>query len=357
MSGGVDSSVAALLLKEAGYEVIGISMKLWNYDEPNRPAGAKTCCAQEDIQDARSVAAKIGIPFYAVNYTESFKAKVVSPFVESYINGMTPNPCVLCNLHIKFDYLLERAAALDADILATGHYAQTRQDEHGRYHLFKSADDLKDQTYFLFTLGQAELAKVRFPIGHLTKAEVREIAANFGLCTAEKQESQEICFVPQNDHAAFIRKWHAETEGLAPLPKAGPFINEKGDILGEHDGIYAYTIGQRRGVGIGGNEARHYVTHIDAATNTITLGSHDHTLSTAFEADRLHWVYEPYEGTCTVKIRHRHEAVPAVVEIIAGNRIRVRFESPQRAVTPGQAAVLYIGNELLGGGWITKAFR
>lgn len=355
MSGGVDSSVAALLLKEQGYEVIGISMKLWEYNEPDRPAKTKTCCAQEDIDDARSVAARIGIPFYAVNYTEEFKEKVIAPFVDSYLAGQTPNPCVLCNLHIKFDYLLERAALLDADILATGHYAQVNRTAEGRYRLLQSADDDKDQTYFLFTLGQKELAKVQFPVGHLTKAQVREIALDHGFCTAKKHESQEICFVPKNDHADFIRKWQG-SQSLPALPGSGKFINSRGDVMGTHEGIYAYTVGQRRGINIGGNESRHYVTRINAATNTITLGTSDENFSSGLEAHRVHWVDQPISGACQAKIRHRHRAVDANVTLLDNNRLKITFNEPQRAVTPGQAVVLYQDNALLGGGWITEAF-
>ncbi len=357
MSGGVDSSVAALLMQEAGYEVIGISMKLWDYDEAEHKPNTKTCCAAEDIGDARAVADRLGIPFYAVNYTDTFKEKVITPFVTSYLSGETPNPCILCNQHIKFDYFLERAKALGASVLATGHYARIETAADGRYRLLKGADPEKDQSYFLFHLGQSELAALHFPIGAWSKKDVRERAAAFGLCTAQKRESQEICFVPDNDHAAFIRRWQGKTEMQNPLSGPGPFRSEKGEQLGTHEGIYAYTIGQRRGIKVGGLGSRHYVTDIDPRNNTVTLGERAQSLFSGLEVRDLHWIRDSIEGPCEVKIRHRHLPVEAEIALAADKRARVSFKAPQHAVAPGQAAVFYRGDEVLGGGWIDKGMK
>lgn len=348
MSGGVDSSVAALLLKEAGYEVIGITLKLWD------PPAAQTyrhtsCCSVEDITDARRVADQIGIPFYVVNSKEQFRKNVVDRFVQEYLRGRTPNPCALCNDKVKFSFLQEKAFELNAYFVATGHYAQKGWNEReGIWELYKGKDARKDQSYFLFSLGQKQLEHTLFPVGNLSKEEVREIAREHGLKTGNKPESQEICFVP-GDHADFIEKYAPEQIG-----PPGKILDEAGDSLGQHDGIYRYTVGQRRGTRVARGE-RVYVKSIDAAENTITMASDESLKERALWAQDVRWVHQEEDGVeITARIRYRHAGCPAVLHLEKSGEVRLEFKEPQRAISPGQAVVFYRGDQVLGGGWIER---
>jgi tRNA-specific 2-thiouridylase len=344
MSGGVDSSVAAALLHEQGHEVIGISLRVWSYEGPAR---CGSCCAPEDVDDARQVCEALGIPFYVAQAEELFREKVVLPFVREYQQGRTPIPCVSCNRDIKFDFLLRRARALGAR-LATGHYARVEGPEGART-LRTAVDAAKDQSYFLFSLGQAELADVRFPIGHLTKAEVRAHGARLGLCTSNKPESQEICFVPDNDYAGFV-------ERVGGAAKPGRIVTAEGEVLGEHQGVHHFTVGQRKGLGVSAKLPL-YVQRIDAEHGEVVVG-HDRELwSDSLSVFPVSWVAgsAPQDETAvTVKIRNRHQ--PAAGRLAATrDGARVQLDAPARAITPGQAAVFYKGDVVLGGGFIRSA--
>lgn len=344
MSGGVDSSVAACLLAEQGYEVIGISLKLWEGDTPKQ---GRTCCSFEDIRDARLVCEDLGIPFYAFNYKKEFKEKVMDPFAQDYFDGKTPNPCILCNQHIKFDLLLEEAEKLGADYLATGHYARVTE-KNGFYSLLKATDAEKDQSYVLYQLSQDQLKKVLFPIGNLSKEEVRQIARKKGVITADKRESMDICFIPTGDRTSFMVEHYPDKVG-AP----GNFVDKNGKILGRHDGIHLYTVGQRRGLKIGFGE-RLYVTRIDRAANEIELGPKEEMHSSGFVASHLSWIqFTERDLECGVKIRYQKDEIPARVILKEGKAFVEFAEGCSRpAVTPGQAAVFYRGDEVLGGGKI-----
>ena len=341
MSGGVDSSAAAALLKEQGHEVLGITLRVWSYESR---AQCGSCCSPEDIDDARAVAEKLDIPFYVANVEELFKDRVVSPFVQQYLNGRTPIPCVACNQDVKFGFLLKRARALGAR-LATGHYAQIREDG-GRYVLERGADEAKDQSYFLFTLGQDELKDLSFPVGHLNKAEVRAIAERHGLLTSSKPESMEICFVPDSDYAKFVEKV------AGPQPK-GEIVDRAGNVLGEHDGVHKFTIGQRKGLRVSAPDAL-YVQAIDSTTQRVVVGPAVEAERQRFHLLRPHWVEgkAPIGRALTVRIRHRHGGTPARLEKEPRGTYAVELDLPARAVTPGQAAVFYEGSTVLGGGWI-----
>lgn len=354
MSGGVDSSVAAGLLLEAGYEVIGISMK--THDDPDAlpvvAAVKQSCCSVEDIQDARTVCRQLGIPFYAMNFKQAFKVGVMDYFADEYAAGRTPNPCVRCNDRLKFSALLEKAQGLGADFLATGHYVRKVRDQSGRWRLFKSYDLNKDQSYFLFGLNQEQLSHILFPVGHMSKEEVRAQARRLGIRTADKAESQEICFVPDNDYAALIEKRYPQKRG-----KIGHFRLKDGTILGKHRGTHAYTIGQRRGLGVAAGQ-RLYVTHIDIETGDVILGKDEDLMGASLTARDLNWIGSPPADDApyvTAKIRYRHEPCPAQIEVLAGGRATIKFAAPQRAIAPGQAVVFYRDDELLGGGWIEAA--
>ncbi len=340
MSGGVDSSAAAALLKEQGHEVLGITLRVWTYESR---AQCGSCCSPEDIDDARAVAEKLDIPFYVANVEELFKDRVVHPFVQQYLGGRTPIPCVACNQDVKFGFLLKRARALGAK-LATGHYARIREDA-GRYVLERGADEAKDQSYFLFTLGQEELKDLAFPVGAMTKAEVRAIAERHGLLTSHKPESMEICFVPDSDYAGFVEKI------AGPQPK-GQIVDREGRVLGTHDGIHHFTIGQRKGLKVSSPEPL-YVQQIDPVSQRVVVGPVLETERQRFNLLRPHWVEgeAPVGRALTVKIRHRHAGTPARLEREHGS-FAVELERPARAVTPGQAAVFYEGSQVLGGGWI-----
>jgi tRNA-specific 2-thiouridylase len=349
MSGGVDSSVAAALLLEQGYEVLGVTMKV--YDSPDR-ASAGRCCSLQDVNDARAVAQKLGLPYYVVDFVEPFRQRVIDSFVAEYARGRTPIPCVQCNREIKFGTLLEKAERLRADFVATGHYA--RLEEHaGRRRLLTGTDATKDQSYFLFSLTPAQLERTLFPIGALTKAEVRVRAEALGLHLAHKPESQEICFVPDGDYGAFLER---HSPGIA---EPGPVVDSGGRTLGEHRGIVHYTVGQRRGLGL---SAAHplYVIAVEPLANTLVVGAAEELDASGLVAAQVNWLAEPVPEAgrrAQCRIRSTHRGAECMVMPAGEGRLEVRFDEPQRAVTPGQAAVLYDGEEVLGGGWIEEALR
>ena len=342
MSGGVDSSVAALLLKKAGFDVIGASMHLYSC---NRSAG-RTCCSAKDRLDAAKVCEVLGIPFLSLDYRNLFREKVVEPFVDEYLEGRTPSPCILCNTHLKFAVLLNEAQKIGAQAVATGHYARIGR-ENCRYSLLRGIDAKKDQSYFLFTLTQEDLSRTRFPVGSLTKEEVRKIAKENGLPTSDKSESQEICFVPDNDYAAFV-----ESSRPGGIGGPGDFVGVDGKVIGRHKGIHNYTIGQRRGLGFG-TGARQYVVNIDAAGNRVVLGSSGDLLRKEMRVNAVNLIGgETLENKVDVQIRSTHKAAPAKIEILNDDEVKVVFDNEQKAVAPGQAAVFYRGDKVLGGGWI-----
>ena len=366
MSGGVDSSTVAALLVRQGHAVVGLTMQLWNQRRlPELAAAGATgrCCSLDDVYDARRVAEQIGIPYYVVNFEKQFEEQVVKPFVAEYLAGRTPIPCTLCNNYIKFDRFLEMADAVGARQIATGHYARIRYDEPtGRYQLLRGRDESKDQTYFLFGLTQAQLGRTLFPLGELTKPEVRELAGSLGLAVAVKPDSQEICFVPNGDYAAFMNAYLKET-GVEPAQTRGEIVSTDGRRLGEHEGVYRYTVGQRKGLGIAAPEPL-YVIATDPQTQRVVVGSSDDLLRQRFYVRDVNWISigEPSGPVrAQVKIRNKHAGAAATLipacpsGTRAGQeayRAEVVFDEPQRAVTPGQGAVFYDGDLVLGGGWI-----
>ena len=347
MSGGVDSSVTAKLLCDAGNECIGCTMKLYRNEDAGIAAG-HTCCSLGDVEDARRVAYHLGMPYYVFNFTDDFAVRVIDPFVAAYRSGRTPNPCIACNRYMKFDKLYTRAQMLGCDYIATGHYARV-VCENGRYRLKKALDPAKDQSYVLYGMTEAQLSHTLFPLGELSKQTTRKIAADSGLDCAEKPDSQDICFVPDGDYARVIE---ART-GEHAVP--GDFIDTCGRKIGTHRGILHYTIGQRRGLGIPAAE-RLYVCRIDPETNTVTLGEESALYTESACVEQCHWIdgeipREPVH--CTVRIRYHQPEQGAVVEMTDDTHARIRFDHPQRAVTPGQAAVFYADNTVLGGGVLT----
>ncbi|MBI5575736.1 MAG: tRNA 2-thiouridine(34) synthase MnmA [Deltaproteobacteria bacterium] len=348
MSGGVDSSVAAFLLQREGFEVIGVSMDLYDFSEVSKNR-AGTCCSLDDLYDARRVCDRMGIPYYVLNLREEFRREVIDPFVKEYSSGRTPNPCILCNEHLKFRALLRKADELGAEGVATGHYAVIRKEGGGKCRLFAAPDASKDQSYFLFPLDHKRLERIRFPVGGMMKSEVRRIAQGAGLSVSEKKESQDICFVTDDTYPEFLSRKGIEE-------KEGHFIDRDGNILGAHRGILRYTVGQRKGLGIAAKEPL-YVVAIDAEKNEVILGNEGEILSGgASVACGTFVAGEPpaRQFRANVKIRFRHHGIPATVAC-HGEKIEVRFDAPQRSVTPGQALVIYEGNEVLGGGWIECA--
>ncbi len=366
MSGGVDSSSAAALLKEQGHELVGFTMQLWNQrrhinvDENGDPLPSR-CCSLDDVYDARRVAESLGFPFYVLNFEEEFEKSVVEPFVQSYLSGETPIPCVACNSRLKFAQLDKLAQSLGCDKVATGHYARVEHDkEKNRYRLFRGKNHWKDQSYFLWELTQDQLSRAYFPLGEMLKSEVRDIAREANLYTADKQESQEICFVPDGKYSEFIDRY-LEHEGRADeMPAAGEIVSASGEVMGEHTGIHRYTVGQRRGIGIA-HEKPLYVLQIERAKNQIIVGEKDELLTPEFIAKGVNWVAfdEPSEPAdsfrAEVRVRYRHEPEPATIYALPDNRARIIFDEPQRAITPGQATVFYRGDEVVGGGWIVKS--
>ncbi len=346
MSGGVDSSVAAYLLKEAGYETIGMTMRLWSLEDPNAMMHSKRCCSVEDVDDARRVCDVIGIPHYVVNFEREFKANVVDYFIREYRQGRTPHPCIACNQWVKFDALLKHALALDAGFVATGHYARVER-RGGGYSLLQGVDPGKDQSYVLFNLGQGELSHTLFPVGGIPKTEVRRIAAMAKLPVASKPDSQEICFVPDGDYRGFV-----EQRGNAT---SGPIKDIEGNVLAMHPGIESFTVGQRRGLGVQ-SETPLYVLSIDASTRTVVVGGVEHLYSEGLWAESVSYVScavpeRPIE--ITAKYRYKSPQVEATLHP-DGSRAYVRFAEGQRALTPGQAVVFYQGDEVIGGGVIDR---
>ena len=389
MSGGVDSSVALAVLRERGYDCVGVSMQLWDYSEKDGTGGtgavAGGCCSLEDLADARRVADSLGVPHYVLNMEDIFRREVVDYFTGAYLGGRTPNPCIKCNEVLKFQALLAKARALGARYLATGHYARIVCADGGRPRLLKGADQAKDQSYFLFTMTGDQLRSVLFPVGEMTKTEVRERARALGLRTSEKKESQEICFVEGSSYREFITAEVGAADGrgsgaYAPsaaspspaTPRAdaalgasvagapGPITDRSGKVLGEHGGLFNYAIGQRRGLGLSGGPF--YVIEIDAANNRLVVGPRDGLFAQGLRAAGLVLTggaqLEDLLGpVISARIRYRFSPAPCLVEVEPGGGVAVRFDEPQKSVTPGQAVVFYRGDEVLGGAWIEEALR
>lgn len=351
MSGGVDSSVAAALLKSEGYECAGVTMKLYE-NEVNDTAAAKTCCSADDVYDARSVAASLGIPYYVFNFKDDFSKQVIDRFVYAYENGMTPNPCIDCNRYMKFEKLHLKAKTLGYDYVATGHYARVEYDEKsGRYLLKKGLDTNKDQSYVLYSMTQEQLAHTRFPLGGYTKDKIRQIAYEYGFVNAKKRDSQDICFVPDGDYAGFIKRYTGKEY------ESGNFINRNGDILGNHKGIIYYTIGQRKGLGLSLKEPA-YVCEKRLASNEVVLGKNEELFTDALIAKDFNWIaYESPEKEIkvTAKTRYSQTEKPAHAKVRGDGSVEVIFDEPVRAVTKGQAVVLYDGDLVVGGGRIVRA--
>ncbi len=349
MSGGVDSSAAAALLLEQGFDVVGITLKLWPQDCVSR--AEDKCCGPQAVADARGVAHRLGIPFYLVDEAEDFQREVVQYFADEYRAGRTPNPCVMCNEKLKFGTLLRRARQLGAETVATGHYARVEADPSTGRHLLKRGRDLrKDQSYFLFSLRQEQLARTRFPLGELTKADTRDIARDSALKTADKEESMEICFVPDNDYGRFLQ------QAKLVAKHRGEIVDLQGNILGHHDGIEFFTIGQRRGLGIAAPKPL-YVLDLDPVKNRVVVGDESELERDSLTVERCNWIVSaepPVEIEALVKIRYNHAGSPATIRSGPAGTAEVRFHEPQRAITPGQACVFYDGDVVLGGGWITR---
>jgi tRNA-specific 2-thiouridylase len=352
MSGGVDSSLAAFLLKEEGYEVIGATMRIWKERETGK--SLYRCCGADNAEDARRVAQQLDIPFYVLNLEEAFEREVIQYFCEEYERGRTPNPCILCNEKIKFGAFLKKALELESDFLATGHYARLKFDEEeNRFLLRKGADGRKDQSYALFSLTQDQLRRALFPLGGFRKEDVRKKAFQLGLRVHDKPESQEICFIEENIYHLFLM------ERWGDVIRPGPIIDREGSVLGQHKGIPFYTIGQRRGLRLARGKPL-YVIGIDRERNAVIVGEEREVYGETFIVEALNWI--PFQRvdsplSAQVKIRYNHPGSEAVLSPIGGDRVEVKFKSPQKAITPGQAAVFYQGETVLGGGWIKEVIK
>ena len=360
MSGGVDSSTVAAMLAQTGDSVVGLTLQLWDQTRlagkhgiPDAPKAGR-CCSLDDVYDARRVAEHLGIPYYVVNQQERFEADVVRPFVDEYLHGRTPIPCSLCNNHLKFDALIQTARSIGAGRVATGHYAINEHDPgRQRWILKRPADLAKDQTYFLFGLTQEQLSRTLFPLGKLTKPEVREVARQRGLALAEKPDSQEICFIPGGDYKQFLTAY-LEEQGEHVPETAGDLVAASGEVMGRHEGISNFTVGQRKGLGVA-SPSPLYVLNIDPASHRVTVGADAELATRTMRARGLNWIsITGLTGPMRVraKIRHRHEPAWATLEPAGADEVVATFDEPQRAVTPGQSAVFYDGDEVVGGGWI-----
>ncbi len=368
MSGGVDSSAVAAMLRAEGHTLVGLTLQLWNQrrlagHEGMPEAVRGRCCSIDDVYDARAVAGHLGIPYYLVNQEERFEAEVVRPFVDEYLAGRTPIPCTLCNNHLKFDALITTARQIGADKVATGHYARNRFDEaRGRWILSRPEDKSKDQTYFLFGLTQEQLSRTLFPLGEMQKPAVRVMAAEAGLALAQKPDSQEICFIPGGDYSVFM-KAYLDEKGEAMPDSAGELVTAGGEVVGRHEGIHGFTVGQRKGLGgslavaagRSGNTGPKYVLAIHPDSHRVTVGGDEELMSRELRADRLNWISVERlvgEMRVRVKIRHRHEPAWATLRASGDDAVTAEFDEAQRAITPGQSAVFYDGDEVVGGGWI-----
>jgi tRNA-specific 2-thiouridylase len=358
MSGGVDSSTVPALLQEQGCPVVGLTMQLWNQRrlpelQGDGPAQHR-CCSLDDVYDAKAVAQHLKFPHYVVNFEAQFEERVVRPFVDQYLSGRTPIACTNCNTDVKFEPLLRMARQIGAERLATGHYARIRKnDETGRWELLRARDESKDQSYFLWGLSQEQLSRSEFPLGELTKEEVRAVARRANLPVAEKPESMELCFVPNGNYVQFIQAYSRES-GISLQGGEGEIVTEAGEVIGRHNGVHEFTIGQRKGLGFAVGKPL-YVIAIDQKQNRVVVGDDSALRTTTFEIENVNWVScEKPEASLDafVKIRHKHEPAPATIEPLETNRARITFDAPQRAITPGQAAVFYDGDRVLGGGWI-----
>jgi tRNA-uridine 2-sulfurtransferase len=359
MSGGVDSSTVAAMLKAEGHELVGLTMQLWNQrrlaDKDGMPEQVQgRCCSIDDVYDARRVAETLAIPYYVVNHQERFERDVIRPFVNEYLAGRTPIPCSLCNNHLKFDQLVLTARQIGAEQIATGHYARNEYDPgRGRWILKRPADASKDQTYFLFGLTQEQLSRTLFPLGAFTKPEVRELAHQYGLMLANKPDSQEICFIPGGDYKRFIDAY-LEEQGESVPDTAGELVSVGGQSRGKHEGVHNFTVGQRKGLGVA-SPTPLYVISIDHDRKQVTVGAEQELMRDSLRAQRLNWISIAGlqgEMRAQVKIRHRHEPAWATLRPSGEDEVEARFDEPVRAVTPGQAAVFYGGDEVIGGGWI-----
>ncbi|MHB8303469.1 MAG: tRNA 2-thiouridine(34) synthase MnmA [Acidobacteriaceae bacterium] len=365
MSGGVDSSTVAAMLKTDGYNLVGLTLQLWNQrrlaGKPGMPESTEgRCCSLDDVYDARRVAEHLGIPYYVVNQQDRFEQDVVRPFVQEYLSGRTPVPCTLCNNHLKFAQLLDTARQIGAERIATGHYARNEYDPaRNRWILKRPADTSKDQTYFLFGLSQEQLSRSLFPLGNYKKPDVRVLAREQGLALAEKPDSQEICFIPGGDYKQFLDAYLAG-QGESMPDTSGELVTTSGEVVGHHEGIHNFTVGQRKGLGLGSagglaTGSPLYVIGIDGADRKVVVGNSEELTSRSLCANRLNWIAIPQldgEMRVQVKIRHRHEAAAATLTMTGDDEATAVFDVPQRAVTPGQAAVFYSGDEVVGGGWI-----
>jgi tRNA-specific 2-thiouridylase len=358
MSGGVDSSAVAALLQQQGHTVVGLTMQLWNQRrlpelQGDGPAQHR-CCSLDDVYDAKAVAQHLNFPHYVVNFEDQFEARVVRPFVDQYLAGRTPIACTNCNNDVKFEPLLRMARQIGAERLATGHYARIRRNEEtGRWELLRARDDSKDQSYFLWGLTQEQLSRSEFPLGELTKEEVRALARRANLPVAEKPESMELCFVPTGNYVQFIHAYSNE-RGIPLQNGEGEIVNEAGDVIGHHNGVHGFTIGQRKGLGFAAGKP-FYVLSIDPERNRVVVGEDDVLRKANCELEDVNWVsiQKPSASVRVfAKIRHKHEPAPATIEPLDSNRALITFDTPQRAITPGQAAVFYDGDRILGGGWI-----